>query len=806
MVARSDSVDDELAAIVQHLDINYTPEAKLHANSQSNGDATVEALGRVDKSLPGVPEALQDEEAPSNGAGEPSESAKPVGGDSDGLDYPTLSSRTHSLSREVTALLDRLYQIQELRHASPIPPAQLDPILASLTASIPALRQNLVQLQSDVYAYPGGDGRDLADGVEEALVEFKKAEEGWRGLKEGVKEDEWVGEFKTTADQVDGMMEPLQKSLAECRQYLDRITRSSVPIPDKAELEDQPSVRGLEKLVRDHESLKRTYVSSTNRTLKKIDKDITERRIKNGAALRRFNEMGQRWVALQTQLNNLDSRVQRVLSQITTHPTMEFLANSHAHSSTDDMEMLADEAPPSDYFGRALPRPAAPGYGHAGGKRTPRSSISSNLSASSARSLARRAGQQGSPSAYPGVGSSSGPGAGGTPPGSTAGRTLTRRTSLASIGSATTSATAAATARAPGTPGDRPRWNSSPKVVHEPAVQPVPAGPWQTPTANRTKTFPQSAGPGAGAGAGAGRAGRVGSPTPSGSSVVSSAGSRRLSRLPVYSPKAPRSSAGGAGAGALSPRSDASDMEYMSVPGLSLPPPTTPGGGRGGHGASHLERARMGLKTPEPLAGGRPRLSSSFSALQPRLSAGGPGSGPPTLSTPGHGRSYSTPRTAPAPGAGGRPSLSSRAPPSSFYSPTPTPSARPSSRLSLMSYAAADSRPGAPPLQPFTPSPHDHLDQLVWSTLVAEGFDKGFVTYRLDAPLRRGQRMREGEEWKGEYQFGAGEKVTPVKVLSLGGRRPGEGKREKVMVRTGGKWVELAELLRKRMDVMEVME
>lgn len=84
------------------------------------------------------------------------------------------------------------------------------------------------------------------------------------------------------------------------------------------------------------------------------------------------------------------------------------------------------------------------------------------------------------------------------------------------------------------------------------------------------------------------------------------------------------------------------------------------------------------------------------------------------------------------------------------------------------------------------------------------GFDL-FVA-RLDEPLKRGQRKREDEEWKGEYVFGAGERSSSVKLLKIAGRDRGKGgveeQRVKCLARVGGAWIDLESLLRSRKEAM----
>lgn len=304
---------------------------------------------------------------------------------------------------------------------------------------------------------------------------------------------------------------------------------------------------------------------------------------------------------------------------------------------------------------------------------------------------------------------------------------------------------------------ERPPWNSYPR----PEIDPQ-----KTPSSKRLSSFgtPYS------------RSGSA-SPTPSVPSVTSSVLSRPNaagSRIPVISPKSKGPTVG--------------KHNLMDVPALAVS--TSHGqtflseaSSRADQGRNHLDRARESMKTPERH---RNRPNAAYSAFQPRPSI------PPGLGN----RSFSsgnTPRTAPQP----RQSLR-RAPPSSFRAVSPTPGGsgtRTSSRMSAVSYSnfnAAD-------LQPFEPSKYDFLDRYVQSILSETGFD--LFVGRVDPPLRKTQRKRDDEDWKGDFVFGGGERPVSVKLLKLAGRSiPGEtgGARMKCLVRTGGAWQDLAGLLKKR--------
>ena len=224
-------------------------------------------------------------------------------------------------------------------------------------------------------------------------------------------------------------------------------------------------------------------------------------------------------------------------------------------------------------------------------------------------------------------------------------------------------------------------------------------------------------------------------------------------------------------------------------------------------------RFRPGATSPSP--GQRSESSSRIPVLSPTASS------PRFLGVPPPSSSRKS-MTTPEPGNRSRPSLNSanlrqasgvssmggrsvsgsvprngRAPPSSFRSMTPTPQGRPSSRMSMGSQAVSAFAP--PSLQPFQPSKYDMLDLVVQGVMEDTGFDL-FVS-RLDPSLKKGQRRGDKEEWRGEFVFGAGQKISSVKLLQIAGRVDigGQGSmRTKCLVKVSGAWQDLATLLRQR--------
>nr|ODN87311.1 hypothetical protein L203_03584 [Cryptococcus depauperatus CBS 7841] len=610
-----------------------------------------------------------------------------------------LEDKIRLLRQDVLSLLDRIFQCHELRHTCTMP-SEVEFAVASLGESLAAVRTTIGELQDEARDVSGEKAVEIAEGVEQLVAELQKAEEKQRDLKHQLKRDGWLVD---AAEQAEGLMEPLQKSLGDCREYLARLSRAIGPIPEKSAFEEQLSLEGLERLSRNHDALVRTYVSSTTRILRRLDKNIVDHKITNGSALRRqvsFNEISQRWMTLQAYLQDLDLRLQMAIEQVS--------SSVRSSLSSSDIEILADYPSLSQANCYAAKHRSSFANG-------PRSSISSYASSSSIPSIVQ-------PPRRP----------------SSIQPSQSRRASVVSSASiATTHASL-----------EKPRWNSSPRVVDT-----------ETPTFKRT-------------GSNMSRSPRAASPTPSNTSATSF----RQSRLPIYSPQSvPKS-----------PQSEvALEGRNRHIPHFSLSRTSTPGKGQ-----SHLERARLGLKTPEPV---KSRQTGIFSALQPRTVA-------PSISRTCSSTSVATSKTVPTP----RSSLTRYPPPSSFNSPTPKPppsrSGRPSSRLSAASFSSFDHSV----LHPFQPSPYDELDKAVAKIIQEEGF-QDHSTARVDQPLRRGQRLGPGQEWKGEYIFGAGQRPVSVKRIELNPRKGEIEKRVRVMVKAGGRWLELKELLRDRKDLIEVM-
>ncbi|KIR42337.1 hypothetical protein I307_00815 [Cryptococcus deuterogattii 99/473] len=704
LIASPEDTDDQIAQLIQHIDIHYDDDTHEAQNGPHNPTARQDEQQLVDMPI-SLAESVEERHyipaLPVN-AKETSENSQP--------------HATQGLLREVNTILDRIFEIEELRHTSQGVTdtkelvVRVEPIIISISSSLASLKASIDSLRQDISDYKGDASSPLSAELEDLEGEYKKADDKQRRLKLEIKENEWLQEFKTSADQADALMEPLQQSLATCQQFLERLRRSRNPIPDKSYFKGQLSAEGFQHIVSDHDSL-----VITARTMKKLDKDLHERRIDNGAVLRRFNDLSQKWSCIQYQLTELEKQFQVAgrhigLREEISSAGMEVLTDETSSAQQSEVD---NRHPPCSADGKIVTHPATPS------RVSPISSISFGRSPGKPQAVKL---SHINDSSKVGI-----------------------RRSFDSQPPATLNSTITA-----GNLSEKPRWNSSPKAFGV-----------KTPTAGHARSPAYASHPL--------------SPTPSNTSLTSTS-SRVHTRTSSH-----KNQNVGSAYGLVSPRGEVSGVNNTHNSRLSLPGTLS----SSNKGQSHLEHARMGLKTPES---GRPRLSGTFSALQPRLSSG------MSASTPSD-RQYS--RTTLNAAHVSRPGHS-RPPPSSFNPPSFTP--RSSSRLSTASYSNFDHSV----LTPFRPSHWDELDKDVHRIIVEEGF-QNYFTARVDMPLKKGQRMAEGEDWKGEFVFGAGRKPTPVKRIELSGRKPGLEKRVKVMVKEGGRWIELAELLKDRKDMIELL-
>ncbi|BEJ14260.1 hypothetical protein CspHIS471_0400270 [Cutaneotrichosporon sp. HIS471] len=283
-------------------------EQDQHRLDSTARTASVTSSPLAPASLPVVPNHSGEESSSSISAGLYSDESPPrpsrsILRKSRGTDLTMLLLEAENLHAEVATLLDKIYEIEELRHS---PSARsghatrLDGLLSELDDSIQALSKRTSTFEVGPESDPSGVLAPLRADWTKVLTQHAQ-------LKQELQEDPWLIRFRTTADQAQDMMDPLQKSLQDVTSYVGRILSSLAPVPMSAP-EGKLSIERLRRLVAGHARLKVAYVPSVNKILRIMDKSVAERVVKNGEALRRGADMQQQWSALQRQLGHLDDK------------------------------------------------------------------------------------------------------------------------------------------------------------------------------------------------------------------------------------------------------------------------------------------------------------------------------------------------------------------------------------------------------------------------------------------------------------------------------------------------------------------
>ncbi|WOO79542.1 uncharacterized protein LOC62_02G003066 [Vanrija pseudolonga] len=314
------------------------------------------------------------------------------------LEFTTLMLEIDNLQAEVATLLDKIYEIEELRHspsARSAHAARLDTLLSEADAAVDNLTPRIAAV--DLI----GSDAEVPDLLTALRADWAKATAQHYLVKQELQEDPWLVRFRTTAEQAEGMMDPLQTSLVDLTSYVGRIFSSLGIVPQNA-ADDRLSMERLRSMAVAHGRLKSTYVPSVNKILRMMEKSVADRSVKNGEALRRLNDMTTRWATLQKQLVQLDAKVALCLSQHDHdeqhHEQLEELDDDHLFLTSPKMTPVAKLEPPKMNVGMGVPlqrvlsagaSSPAPGYHGSSRLGPPSASRPGSITPSAAKTLRR---------------------------------------------------------------------------------------------------------------------------------------------------------------------------------------------------------------------------------------------------------------------------------------------------------------------------------------------------------------------------------------------------------------------------------
>lgn len=166
------------------------------------------------------------------------------------------------------------------------------------------------------------------------LSRFHKLKEKWEAiqherdeLKAEQKEDRWLTVFKRVADQVDIMIDGLDRSVVQCYSFIQQIKSSlKKPIPI-----DKDKFKSVEK---SFEAKHKYYTPSIDRMLSMLGNGISARAAKDNQTSQRHESMVQRWHHLKEVMEDLRMRdlieAERILSTINNN-SMSPLPTNNQH-------------------------------------------------------------------------------------------------------------------------------------------------------------------------------------------------------------------------------------------------------------------------------------------------------------------------------------------------------------------------------------------------------------------------------------------------------------------------------------------
>lgn len=189
-------------------------------------------------------------------------------------------------------------------------------------------------------------------------------------LEEELGGDKYLRVFSSICDQMEEMMDSLDKALANCHDFVfafnrdknmnQQIERESENAFSHSPKNDQSTWRTNEERLAALQTVKRSfnvkrtsYGPACEQMFSSLERGVKQHSTKNGTILRRFMELKTRWRSLRERVSKMDKELKRIETQL-----MEFDANA-----SQEIESLAVATPPRRPLSRLNPStqsPAAP--------------------------------------------------------------------------------------------------------------------------------------------------------------------------------------------------------------------------------------------------------------------------------------------------------------------------------------------------------------------------------------------------------------------------------------------------------------
>ncbi|KAG0347265.1 hypothetical protein BG004_008088 [Podila humilis] len=181
--------------------------------------------------------------------------------------------------------------------------AQVDSRIELLIARIDFLDNRVGSLPTD----DSGMGNESKDALQSR---YQQVQLRWDDLKfrrervsDELKEDKWLEVFEQVAEQVESMMESMERAILHCQGLLDQIrgmVREKI-VPDAPIDRDH-----LYSIFKSFEAKQKYYAPAVNKMLDMLENGIESRMTRNHDVIQRHQAMNLKWDQLQDGLDNVD--------------------------------------------------------------------------------------------------------------------------------------------------------------------------------------------------------------------------------------------------------------------------------------------------------------------------------------------------------------------------------------------------------------------------------------------------------------------------------------------------------------------
>nr|KAI7879725.1 hypothetical protein K492DRAFT_208076 [Lichtheimia hyalospora FSU 10163] len=240
-----------------------------------------------------------------------------------------LTALMEHVLQQIDDLLTTIFQVQERRHMyanndmnTPLPPTTVDmdaastattendQVLVDIDNRIEPLFDQVQRIYTAMTSNnPPADTSGVLGRVHHKIqYRWEALRNEVDYLKQELKEERWLNVFRQVADQVDVMIDGLEKTVSQCYEVIHEVHQSHMEPSSACRrtlLVEREKYKAAEK---SFEAKNKYYTPSIDKMLGMLQEGIVAKMAGDNATTRRFNGMKQRWLSLKSTLDRLTSK------------------------------------------------------------------------------------------------------------------------------------------------------------------------------------------------------------------------------------------------------------------------------------------------------------------------------------------------------------------------------------------------------------------------------------------------------------------------------------------------------------------